>query len=90
MAGEPTRHVASVCRRLCPVNWRLWFGFERCPNGQGLGLRTGGTAGAAYCPIWLAYVRLEDPRCLSPITTVGRFDTVDEAQIATDEVRASR
>jgi hypothetical protein len=35
-------------------------------------------------------VRLEDPRCLSPITTVGRFDTVDEAQIATDEVRASR
>jgi hypothetical protein len=36
-------------------------------------------------PIWLAYVRLEDPRGLSPITTLGRFDTVDEAQIATDE-----
>jgi hypothetical protein len=60
-------------------------GLSGAPNGQGLGLRTGGTAGAAYCPIWLAYVRLEDPRGLSPITTLGRFDTVDEAQIATDE-----
>jgi hypothetical protein len=35
-------------------------------------------------PIWLAYVRLEDPPGLSPITTVGRFATVDEAQIAAD------
>jgi hypothetical protein len=39
---------------------------------------------------WVAYVRLEDPPGLSPITTVGRFDTVDEAQAATDEVWASR
>jgi hypothetical protein len=39
---------------------------------------------------WVAYVRLEDPPGLSPITTVGRFATVDEAQIATDEVWASR
>jgi hypothetical protein len=39
---------------------------------------------------WLAYVRLEDPPGLSPITTVGRYDTVDEAQVATDEVWASR
>jgi hypothetical protein len=30
---------------------------------------------------WLAYVRLEDRPGLSPITTVGRFATVDEAQM---------
>jgi hypothetical protein len=28
---------------------------------------------------WLAYVRLEDPPGLSPVTTVGRYDTVEEA-----------
>jgi hypothetical protein len=39
---------------------------------------------------WVAYVRLEDPPGLSPITTVGRFDTVEAAQVATDEVGASR
>jgi hypothetical protein len=39
---------------------------------------------------WRAYVRLEDPPGLSPITTVGRFDTVEAAQVATDEVWASR
>jgi hypothetical protein len=39
---------------------------------------------------WLAYVRLEDPPGLSPITTVGRFPTVEAAQLATDEVWASR
>jgi hypothetical protein len=38
----------------------------------------------------LAYVRLEDPPGLSPITTVGQFATVEEAQIATDEVWAAR
>jgi hypothetical protein len=38
----------------------------------------------------VAYVRLEDLPGLSAITTVGRFATVDEAQIATDEVWASR
>ena len=36
----------------------------------------------------VAYVRLEDPPGLSPITTVGRYDTVDAAQLATDEVWA--
>jgi hypothetical protein len=35
---------------------------------------------------WVAYLRLEDPPGLSPITTVGRFATVKEAQIAADEV----
>jgi hypothetical protein len=39
---------------------------------------------------WVAYVRLGDPPGLSPITTVGRYDTVDEAQVATDEVWAAR
>jgi hypothetical protein len=31
----------------------------------------------------VAYLCLEDPPGLSPITTVGRSNTVDEAQIAT-------
>ena len=39
---------------------------------------------------WLAYLRLEDPPGLSPITTVGRYDTVEAAQVATDEVWAAR
>jgi hypothetical protein len=39
---------------------------------------------------WVAHLRLEDPAGLSPITTVGRDDTVEEAQVATDEVWASR
>jgi hypothetical protein len=39
---------------------------------------------------WLVYVRLEDPPGLSPITTVGRFDKVEAAQVATDEVWAAR
>jgi hypothetical protein len=34
-------------------------------------------------------VRLEDPACLSPTTTVGRFDTVEAAQVTTDDVWAS-
>lgn len=38
---------------------------------------------------WLAYLRLEDPPGLSPITTVGRY-TVEAAQLATDEVWAAR
>jgi hypothetical protein len=45
---------------------------------------------ATECPIWLAYLRLEDPPGLSPITTVGRFATVEEALVATDESWASR
>ena len=39
---------------------------------------------------WLAYVRLEDPPGLSPITTVGRYTTVEAAQVATDEAWAAR
>jgi hypothetical protein len=33
---------------------------------------------------------LEDPPGLSPITTIGRYPTVEEAQVAADEVWASR
>jgi hypothetical protein len=40
--------------------------------------------------LWVAYLRLEDPAGLSPITTVGRFDTAEEAQVATDEMWAAR
>lgn len=36
----------------------------------------------------VAYLRLEDPPGLSPITTVGRFPTVEAAQLATDEAWA--
>ena len=39
---------------------------------------------------WVACVRLEDPPGLSPITTVGRFATVEAAQLATDEVWVAR
>ena len=39
---------------------------------------------------WVAYVRLEDPPGLSPITTVGRYTTVEAAQVATDKVWAAR
>jgi hypothetical protein len=39
---------------------------------------------------WVAYLRLEDPPGLSPITTVGRYDTVEEAQMATHEAWAAR
>ena len=39
---------------------------------------------------WVAYLRLEAPPDLSPITTVGWFDTVEAAQVATDEVWAAR
>jgi len=39
---------------------------------------------------WVAYLHFEDPPGLSPITTVGRFDSVEAAQAASDEVWASR
>ena len=39
---------------------------------------------------WVAYLRLEDPPGLSPITTMGRYESVEAAQVATDEVWAAR
>jgi hypothetical protein len=39
---------------------------------------------------WVAYLRLEDPPGLSPITIVGRFGTVEAAQVATDAMSAAR
>jgi hypothetical protein len=39
---------------------------------------------------WVAYLRLEDPPGLSPIIIVGRFDSVEAAQVAIDEVWAAR
>ena len=39
---------------------------------------------------WVVYLRLEDPPGLSPITTVGRFATVEAAQVPTDEVWVAR
>jgi hypothetical protein len=39
---------------------------------------------------WVAYVRLEDPPGLSPITTVGRFATVEAARVATDALWVAR
>jgi hypothetical protein len=39
---------------------------------------------------WVAYLRLEDPPGLSPITTIGCFDTVEAAQVAVDAAWASR
>jgi hypothetical protein len=40
--------------------------------------------------LWLAYVQLEEPPGLSPITTVGRFATSEEALLATDEIWTAR
>jgi hypothetical protein len=54
------------------------------------GSRPRGTVMLETSGLWVAYVRLEDPPGLSPITTVGRFDTVEAAQVAADEVWASR
>jgi hypothetical protein len=38
-----------------------------------------GTVMVETSGLWVAYVRLEDPPGLSPITTVGRFAIVDKA-----------
>jgi hypothetical protein len=40
--------------------------------------------------LWVAYVRLEDPPGLSPIDTVDRYDTVEDARVATEDVWAAR
>jgi hypothetical protein len=75
---EPDEGPGLTWRQLTPHDWSgSW-------NGKLHGTVTAEVDG------WLAYVRLEDPPGLSPITTVGRFATVEEAQLATDEVWAAR
>ena len=75
---EPDEGPGLTWRQLTPRHWSgSW-------NGKLHGTITAEHDG------WLAYVRLEDPPGLSPITTVGRFDTVEAARLATDEVWASR
>jgi hypothetical protein len=75
---EPDEAPGLTWRQLTPRHWSgSW-------NGKLHGTITAEVAG------WLAYARLEDPPGPSPITTVGRYVTVEEAQVATDEVWASR
>jgi hypothetical protein len=75
---EPDEGPGLTWRQLTPRDWSgSW-------NGKLHGTITADADG------WLAYVRLEDPPGLSPITTVGRFATVEAAQVATDERWASR
>jgi hypothetical protein len=75
---EPDEGPGLTWRQLTPRQWSgSW-------NGKLQGTITAERDG------WLAYVRLEDPPGLSPITTVGRFATVEAAQLATDEVWARR
>jgi hypothetical protein len=77
-APEPDEGPGLTWRQLTPRHWSgTWSSKIRgtvTRDGDG----------------WVAYLRLEDPPGLSPITTVGRFDTVEAAQVATDEVWASR
>jgi hypothetical protein len=75
---DRTRGPGLTWRQLTPRHWSgTWDSKIR-------GTVTLGSDG------WLAYLRLEDPPGHSPITTVGRFDTVEAAQVATDEVWAAR
>jgi hypothetical protein len=75
---EPNEGPGLTWRQLTPRDWSgSW-------NGKLHGTVT------ADGDSWLAYVRLEDPPGLSPITTVGRFDTIEAAQVATDDVWAAR
>jgi hypothetical protein len=98
--SSPRRAVSQLARRL---QVRLAETRPRADEGPGLTWReltphdwSGSWNGKLHGTItadadgWLAYVRLEDPPGLSPITAVGRYDTVEAAQVATDEVWASR
>jgi hypothetical protein len=76
--ANPTRGPGLTWRQLTPRHWSgTWESKIRgtvTRDGDG----------------WVAYLWLEDPPGLSPMTTVGRYTSVEEAQIATDEVWASR
>jgi hypothetical protein len=76
--AEPDEGPGLTWRQLTPRHWSgTWESKIRgtvTRDGEG----------------WVAYLRLEDPPGLSPITTVGHFATVQAAQVATDEVWAAR
>jgi hypothetical protein len=74
---EPDEGPGLTWRQLTPRHWSGTWGTKI----RGTITRDGDG--------WVAYLRLEDPPGLSPITTVGRYDTVDEAQVATDEAWAA-
>jgi hypothetical protein len=74
---EPDEGPGLTRRQLTPRHWSgTWETKIR-------GTITLGSEGS------VAYLRLEDLPGLSPITTVGRYATVEEAQVAADEVWAS-
>jgi hypothetical protein len=75
---EPDEGPVLTWRQLTP---RHWSGTSDSKI-RGTVTRDGGGR--------VAYLRLEDPPGLSPITTVGRYATVEAAPVATDEVWAAR
>jgi hypothetical protein len=74
---EPDEGPGLTWRQLTPRHWAGTWDSKICGTATRDGDR------------WLAYVRLEHPPDLLPITTVGRYSTVEEAQVTTDEVWAS-
>jgi hypothetical protein len=79
-ATRPPTRGPGLTWRETSVNY--WSGSSGC--------QPRGTVMLEASDRWVAYVRLEDPPGLSPITTVGRYATVEAAQVATDEVWAAR
>jgi hypothetical protein len=75
---EPDEGPGLTWRELTPRDW------------SGTCRRRSAAPSPGTATVGVAYVRLKDPPGLSPITTVGRFDTVEDAQIATGEVWAAR
>jgi hypothetical protein len=67
---SPTRGPGLTWRQLTTRHWSATWGRKI------RGTVTGDTDG------WVAYLRIEDPPGLSPISTVGRFETVEAAQVA--------
>jgi hypothetical protein len=75
---EPDEGPGLTWRQLTPRHWSGTWGTKI----RGTVTRDGDG--------WVAYLRLEDPPGLSPITIVGRFATIEAAQVGTDDVWVSR
>jgi hypothetical protein len=75
---EPDEGPGLTWRQLTPHHWSGTWN----TNIRGTVTRDGDG--------WVAYLRLGDPPGLSLITTIGRFDTVEAAQVATDDAWAAR